>query len=58
MLDSFVNGTTVAAGVLPAILYYFEMIIDAVDVLQIIQIVMVDVDLFRYRFGNGVGSAN
>lgn len=41
-----------------AVLYDFEMIIDAVDVLQIIQIIMTDVDLFRYRFGNGVGSAN
>lgn len=54
MLDALVEGTTVAVRVYAAGLYDFEMIIDAVDVLQIIQIIVIDVDLFRDRFGNGV----
>lgn len=52
MFDSFVNRTTAAVRV---VMDDSEMIVDAVDVLQVVQVV---IDLFRYRFGNGVGSAN
>jgi len=59
VLDSFIDITTVGVGILAAILDDFQMMIVAVDALQIVQIVIDGVDLFnRYRFGNGYGSAN
>jgi hypothetical protein len=56
MFDSFVDRTAIIFRIDADVATFDDslMIIDAVDVVQVI--FMIDVDLFRNRFGNGLGS--